>query len=187
LNQKDIIQKCKQNDYATQIEVYNQYKNLLYNSCYRILKNREDAEDLVQDAFIKGFEKIYQVSDDMNLAAWFRRIAINLCFDEIRKKKHIFSMDDSKQIEAETEELEFENAETISIDFIKECISKLKEKYRVIVVLYMIEDYTHKENAQILQLNESTVRNQYVRGKNQLISMLQKQQKNEFKRTHSAT
>ncbi|WP_347174503.1 RNA polymerase sigma factor [Polaribacter uvawellassae] len=187
MNQKDIIQKCKQNDYAAQIEVYNEYKNLLYNSCYRILKSKEDAEDLVQDAFIKGFEKIHQVHNDVNLAAWFRRIAINLCFDKIRKEKNIFSLDDSKEIATETVEIEFENAEEISIDFIKECISKLKEKYRVIVVLYMIEEYNHREISEILKINESTVRNQYARGKNQLITMLQKHQNNEFKRTHTAT
>jgi len=160
---------------------------MLYNSCYRILKNREDAEDLVQDAFIKGFQKINQVKDDVNLAAWFRRIAINLCFDKIRKEKHLFSMEDYKEIEAESEEMEFENAEEVSIDFIKECIDKLKDKYRVIVVLYMIEEYNHREISEILQINESTVRNQYARGKNQLITLLQKHTKNEFKRTHSAT
>jgi RNA polymerase sigma-70 factor (ECF subfamily) len=163
------------------------YKNLLYNSCFRILKSREDAEDIVQDAFIKGFQKIIQVKDDVNLAAWFRRIAINLCFDKIRKEKQIFSIEDSKEIQVETEEVDFDSTEEISIDFIKECINKLKEKYRVIVVLYMIEDYNHREISEILQINESTVRNQYARGKNQLIVMLQKHKKNEFKRTHSAT
>jgi RNA polymerase sigma-70 factor (ECF subfamily) len=163
------------------------YKNLLYNSCFRILKSREDAEDIVQDAFIKGFQKIIQVKDDVNLAAWFRRIAINLCFDKIRKEKQIFSIEDSKEIQVETEEVDFDSTEEISIDFIKECINKLKEKYRVIVVLYMIEDYNHREISEILQINESTVRNQYARGKNQLIAMLQKHKKNEFKRTHSAT
>lgn len=187
MNQKDIIQKCKQNDYTAQIEVYNTYKNLLYNSCFRILKSREDAEDLVQDAFIKGFEKIHQVHNDVNIAAWFRRIAINLCFDKIRKEKNIFSIEDSKEIESELEEFEFENTEEISIDYIKECINKLKEKYRVIVVLYMIEEYNHREISEILQINESTVRNQYARGKNQLITLLQKHTKNEFKRTHRAT
>ena len=185
MNQKEIIQQCKQNAYSAQIEVYNSYKNLLYNSCFRILKNKEDAEDIVQDAFIKGFQKVNQVNDDVNLAAWFRRIAINLCFDKIRKEKNVFLLDDSREIEAETEELDIDNAEEFSVDFIKECINKLKEKYRVIVVLYMIEEYNHREISELLQLNESTVRNQYARGKNQLITMLKKHNKNEFKRTHT--
>ena len=187
MNQKEIIQKCKRNDYSAQIEVYNTYKNLLYNSCFRILQRREDAEDIVQDAFIKGFQKIDQVKVDVNLAAWFRRIAINLCFDKIRKEKNIFLLDDSKEIEAETTELDVDNAEEFSVDFIKESINKLKEKYRIILVLYLIEDYNHREISEILKINESTVRNQYVRGKSQLVEMLEKHKNNEFKRTHTAT
>jgi RNA polymerase sigma factor (sigma-70 family) len=78
LNQKEIIQQCKENKYSAQLEVYNSYKNMLYSSCVRILKSREDAEDIVHDAFIKGFQKIHQVSDEVNLGAWFRRIAVNI-------------------------------------------------------------------------------------------------------------
>ncbi len=191
LNQKEVIQKCKQNDYSAQIEVYNSYKNLLYNSCFKILQRREDAEDMVQDAFIKGFQKVGQVKDDVNLAAWFRRIAINLCFDKLRKDKNIFLLDDSKEIEAEFIETEFDEAEEFSVDIIKECINKLKEKYRVILVLYLIEDYNHREISEILKINESTVRNQYARGKGQLIELFKniqimnlkehiQQHKNEF-------
>ena len=187
LNQKEIIQKCKENNYSAQIEVYNSYKDLLYNSCIRILQQREDAEDLVQDAFIKGFQKIDQVKDDVNLAAWFRRIAINLCFDKLRKEKNIFFTKDVNEVEALTEEIDFNDAEQFSVDFIKECINSLKEKYRVILVLYLIEDYNHREISEILKLNESTVRNQYARGKNQLVMLLQKHTNNEFKRAHSAS
>lgn len=142
---------------------------------------------MVQDAFIKGFQKVGQVDDDVNLVAWFRRIAINLCFDKIRKEKNVFSIEDLKEIESKIEEIEFDKAEEVSIAIIKECINKLKEKYRVIVVLYLIEDYNHREISEILELNESTVRNQYARGKNQLIEMLEKYKNNEFKRTHTAT
>ena len=179
LDQKEIIQQCKQNNYMAQIEVYNLYKNLLYNSCNRIVKSKEDAEDLVHDAFIKGFKKIHQVSDDMNLAAWFRRIAINLCFDKLRKEKNFFLVDDSKELEAQTDDLEFEDDEEFSIELIKECIKELKEKYRVILVLYLIEDYNHREISELLNINESTIRNQYARGKSQLLILLR--EKKSFK------
>lgn len=187
MNQKEIIQQCKKNDYAAQLEVYNLYKNMLYNSCYRILKNKEDAEDCMHDAFIKGFQKIQQVADDMHIGAWLRRIAINTSLDKIRKEKNTFWAEETKEIEAEVEEIEIKEAEEISIDFIKECINQLKEKYRIILILYLIENYNHREIAALLNLNESTVRNQYARGKSQLAAVLKNYRENEFKRAHSAT
>lgn len=160
---------------------------MLYSSCYRILKNKEDAQDIVHDAFIKGFKKINQVDDDINIGAWFRRIAINTALDKIRKEKNILLLEESKELEDQVEEIDFDEAENISIDFIKECIHKLKDKYSVILVLYLIEDYNHREIAKQLNLKESTVRNQYVRGKSLLLKMIHNNKDNEFKRTYSAT
>jgi RNA polymerase sigma-70 factor (ECF subfamily) len=187
LNQKEVIRKCKENDYSAQVELYNAYKNMLYNSCFRILKNREDAEDMVHDAFIKGFKKINQVADDVNIGAWLRRIAINTALDKIRKEKNTFLLEDSEEIDGEIEEIDFDDTEGMSTNFIKECIHKLKDKYSVILVLYLIEDYNHREIATQLNLKESTVRNQYARGKSQLLLMLQNNKENEFKRTFTAT
>lgn len=160
---------------------------MLYSSCFRILKNREDAEDMVHDAFIKGFKKIHQVADDINIGAWFRRIAINTALDKIRKEKNTFLLEESKEIDAQVEEVDFDETEEMSIDFIKECIHKLNDKYSVILVLYLIEDYNHREIAKQLNLKESTVRNQYARGKNQLLQMIQNNTNHEFKRTFTAT
>jgi len=187
LNQTEVIRKCKENDYSAQVEVYSAYKNMLYNSCYRILKNREDAEDIVHDAFIKGFKKIDQVADDINIGAWFRRIAINTALDKIRKEKNTFLLEDSREIDTQVEDDDFDEAEGVSIDFIKECIHSLKDKYSVILVLYLIEDYNHREIAKQLNLKESTVRNQYARGKSQLLQMIQNNKDHEFKRTFTAT
>ena len=187
LNHKEVIQKCKENDYSAQVMVYNAYKNMLYNSCYRILKNREDTEDSVHDAFIKGFKKIDQVADDVNVGAWFRRIAINTALDKVRKGKNTFLLEESKEIDAQIEEVNFDEAEKVSVDFIKECIHNLKDKYSIILVLYLIEDYNHREIAQQLNLKESTVRNQFVRGKKQLIEMINNKKSHELKRTFTTS
>ena len=147
---------------------------MLYSSCIRILKRREDAEDIVQDAFIKGFQKIDQVHDEINLGAWFRKIAINASLDKIRKEKTTIWVEESQEVEAASEETDFDDAPEVSVDFIKKCIHDLKEKYRIILSLYLIEDYNHREIADLLQLKESTVRNQYIRGKGQLLKMIRK-------------
>lgn len=171
LNTTELIKHCKQNNYKAQLEVYNLFKNLLFNVSFRILKQREEAEDIVQEAFIHGFKKIDQLQDDGNIGAWFRRIAVNKSLDKIRKEKNITWLDQQVEVSVEEEET-LENSLNISVDFVKKCINQLKEKYRLVVTLYMIEDYSHKEIAEILQVNESTIRNQYKRGKDKLLTLL---------------
>ena len=176
MNTKNIIQKCKENNYSAQLEVYNAYKNMMFGCAIRILKSREEAEDIVQDCFIKGFEKIHQLKDDANLGAWLKRIVVNKSLDVVRNKNKNVWLDETYILETESEPIEDTIEPSISIDFIKDCINKLKEKYRIILVLYMIEDYNHREIGELLDIKESTVRNQYKRGKDQLLEMIKQRE-----------
>lgn len=160
---------------------------MMYNVSYRIVRNREDAEDIIQESFIKGFEKINQIKEELSLGAWLKRIVVNASLDNVRKRKNERWVDEMQISDEETEELEFDDCSTLSVEFIKNCINELKEKYRIILVLYMIEDYNHREISELLGLKESTVRNQYRRGKNLLIEMLQKKKNHEFKRVHTGS
>lgn len=172
LKDLELIQACKRNDYNAQMQVYNLCKKQLYNACWRIFKNRQDAEDAVHDTFIKGFKKIHQLRDDAQLIGWFKRIAINHSLDIIRKRKNIWT-EDVELVDMEEEE-EFDEVDEISIATIKESIAQLSEKYSIILTLYLIEDYNHREISEMLQLKESTVRNQFRRGKAKLLGHLQK-------------
>lgn len=187
MNQIELIQKCKENNYSAQLEVYNRYKDMLFSSCVRILKSREDAEDIVQDAFIKGFQKIDQVKEGVSLGAWLRRIAVNASLDMVRKQKRTIWTEESNVLETTAEEEDVENVEEISVAFIKECINQLKDKYRIILTLYMIEDYNHREIGEQLNIKESTIRNQYRRGKSQLMTLLKNNKNHEVKRIHTGT
>lgn len=148
----------------------------MFGSAIRILKSRVEAEDIVQDCFIKAFQKIHQINNDANLGAWLKRIVVNKSLDVVRNKNKQIWLDDTHLLDTEIVAVEEELEPTISVDFIKECINKLKEKYRIILVLYLIEDYNHREIGEMLQIKESTVRNQYKRGKDQLLKMLKKQE-----------
>lgn len=170
MNTKQLIQKCKDNDYTAQLAVYNAYKNMMFGAAVRILKRKEEAEDVVQDCFIKGFQRIHQLKEDANLGAWLKRIVVNKSLDIVRNNNKIKYSDDPIVIEDKVEEEHIEP--TISVDFVKECINQLKEKYRLVLVLYMIEDYNHREIGELLQIKESTVRNQYKRGKEQLLQLI---------------
>ncbi len=170
MKDKELIQQCKKNKHSAQIQAYNLYKNSVYNASWRIFRNRQDAEDALQDAFIKGFQKIHQLNENANLGAWLKRIVINHSLDIIRKRTQIW-VDDVINVNTEVEE-PFSEDNTISIDFIKKCIDSLANKYRIILILYLVEDYTHREISDQLNLKESTVRNQYRRGKVQLLQII---------------
>lgn len=157
----------------------------MFGSAVRILKSREEAEDIVQDSFVKGFQKIHQLKEDANLGAWLKRIVINNSLDVVKYKKKIVWVDETLILETEKSEITDEVKNDVSIDFIKECINNLKEKYRIILVLYMIEDYSHREISEMLKIKESTIRNQYKRGKDQLLEMI-KRRKNETERIYTA-
>ncbi len=160
---------------------------MMYSVSVRIVKNRQDAEDIVQESFIKGFKKISQIKEEVSLGAWLKRIVINASLDLVRKRKNQYWLEENEIPEEEVDESEMDSYLNISIEKIKECIHNLKEKYRIILVLYMIEDYNHREIGSMLNLKESTVRNQYRRGKNHLIEMLRKTHKDEFKGIHTGS
>lgn len=187
MKEEELIKKCKNNDYAAQMQIYNMHKKQVYNASWRILKNIQDAEDVLQDSFIKGFEKINQVKNDSNIGAWFKRIAINHSLDVLRKRNKYW-MDDVTELEIEEEQEESMQFESrfATAELIKKCINGLDEKYRIILTLYLIENYNHREISEQLKIKESTVRNQYARGKKKLLSILQKNKEHEFKTLYTA-
>ncbi len=154
------------------MQVYLMYKDMLYNVSLRIIKNKHDAQDTVHDAFIKAFQNISKLEDDLNLGAWLKRIVINCSLDFLRKKKKLGWLQYSVEIQDNEEEADDFEDMTLKVEDVKKAIEGLKDKYRIIIVLYLIEDYTHKEIAEQLGLNESTVRNQYRRGKHLLKQQL---------------
>jgi RNA polymerase sigma-70 factor (ECF subfamily) len=148
------------------------HKDMLYNASYRILKNSEDAQDTVHDAFIKAFKGISKVDDDLNLGAWLRRIVVNTSLDFLKKHKRMVKWDVSIDIPDDDDETEALEEVTLKVEEVKRAINGLSDSYRITVVLYLIENYTHREIAKELGLKESTVRNQYRRAKLQLKKQL---------------
>lgn len=177
LEHLDLIKACKKNDYKAQMQLYKLYRDTLYNTSLRILKNEHDAKDAVHDSFIKGFQRIAQISDDGNIKAWLKRITVNRSLDILKERKTIRWLENSEAFEAEENEKEMGEEQYPPIAEVKKAIENLKDKYRIIIVLYLIEGYPHKEIAQLLGLNESTVRNQYRRGKQFLRAALEPKMK----------
>jgi len=171
---EQTIAACKKHDVKAQRAFYNLFYKTVYNTCYRILSNTMDAEDAMQETFIKAFSKIQSISDAPP-EAWLKRIAINSSLD-ILKSKH--------PEQEETDEIRYianeipPDEETIiwKVEQIKTAMEKLPEKCRIILSLYLMEGYDHEEIATILQLNEATSRSQYSRAKQKLIEIIKQTQ-----------
>lgn len=172
--QVDIIEKCKQNNRKAQLQLYNQYCNGMYIVAKRFLKDEADAEDVVQDAFIKAFTKLHQYQAEVTFGAWLKRIVINKSIDFLKsKKQHLVDLED---VHLKVVDTPFDDKwlvdDIITLDDVKIAINNLPDKYRYVLMLYLIEGYDHQEISEILNISEVASRTQLSRGKLKLKKLL---------------
>ncbi|MFT4660484.1 MAG: RNA polymerase sigma factor (sigma-70 family) [Patiriisocius sp.] len=161
----NLLIKCREGNRLAQMELYRQLSKSVYNTCLRILRDKESAEDMMQETFIKVFKGLEKFEGRSMLMTWVKRIAINLCLNEVKKNKLDYvEAQEWNVIEEEDEEYE----PAYDIKKVKEFINELPEGYRVILTLYLIEGYKHDEIAKILKISVGTSRSQYMRGKKKL-------------------
>lgn len=176
--QIDIVEKCKQNDRKAQMQLYNQYCNGMYSVAKRFVKHDAEAEDVVQDAFIKAFTKLHQYNAEVTFGAWLKRIVVNTSIDALKsKKQRLVELDDVhlKVVDTDNDDKWLAD-DTVSIQDIKEAINQLSDKYKYVVMLYLIEGYDHQEISEILKISEVASRTQLYRGKLQLQKLLKQTQ-----------
>jgi RNA polymerase sigma-70 factor (ECF subfamily) len=166
-----LIEECKKGNSNAQFKLYNQYSKAMYNLAYRILNNHEDAEDLLQEAFVECFRNIDTFRFESTFGAWLKKIVVNRSINHLRKKKIDLTLCENlpEKVYEEEEETVFDTSK------IFRGIEMLPDGYRVILTLYLLEGYDHSEIAQILGITESTSKSQYSRAKEKLRNMLLKQ------------
>jgi RNA polymerase sigma-70 factor (ECF subfamily) len=170
----DIIEQCKQNNRKAQLQLYNQYCDGMYIVAKRFLKDAADAEDVVQEAFIKAFLKLHQYKAEVTFGAWLKRIVVNKCIDFLKsKKQHLVALDSVSLKVVDTEDdSKWLVDDTITISDVKTAINALPDRYRYVVMLYLIEGYDHQEISEILDITEVASRTQLSRGKVKLQKQL---------------
>ena len=169
--QVDLVERCRNNDRKAQLKLYNQYCEGMYCVAARFLNNSDDAEDVLQEAFIKAFQKIHQFSGEVTFGAWLKRIVINTCIDHLKSKKMQFVELQEYQMQV-VEDENWSVSESVSIDEVKRVMEQLPEKYRYVVKLYLVEGYDHTEISQILNLSPTASRTRLLRGKGLLKKLL---------------
>lgn len=166
-----LINRCKQNDKNAQMQVYNSYYKAMYNSAYRILKNEFEAEDIMQEAFLTAFTKLNTFKGEVTFGAWLKKIVINKSLTQLKKNKRY---DEVKMevIPNNEEEETVINYNSIDIKHVLNCLLLLKENYRVVLTLNLIEGYDYEEIAQILNYTNENVRTTISRAKKKLKQVL---------------
>ena len=156
---------------AAQEALYNRFSPRMLGVCYRFAKNREDAEDMLQEGFIKVFTQLHQYRGEGALEGWIRRIIVHTCINVLKKNKKF--ADSVDIIHAHSIYVREDMIPSImQAKQVVECIRILPIGYRTVLNLYAIEGYSHKEIAAILEIEESTSRSQYTRAKAMLEDIL---------------
>jgi RNA polymerase sigma factor (sigma-70 family) len=166
-----LLQGCLHKDAVAQQEFYSRYSPKMLSVCYRFAKNREDAEDMLQEGFIRIFSQIHQFQHKGALEGWIRKIIVHTCINMLKKNKKF-----NENVDIQHAQHLFVREEAvpaiIQAKQVIECIRMLPVGYRTVLNLFAIEGYNHKEIAEMLDIEESTSRSQYTRAKSMLEDIL---------------
>jgi RNA polymerase sigma-70 factor (ECF subfamily) len=177
--QKNLIEACIRGDERQKYRLYQLYAKAMFNVCYRMMNNREEAEDMLQEAFTQAFQKLETYRFESAFGAWLKRIVINTCINAKNKRKvDLQLMDEMKQLESAEEEDISEEQIQFTVNGITKAMEKLPEGGRMIFSLYLFEGYDHAEISQILNITESTSKSQFMRAKRRVIEILNEQKIN---------
>lgn len=158
------VEQCRANDRKAQMQLYRQYCGGMFAVAMRFVGNAQDAEDVVQESFIKAFVRLDQYRGEVSFGAWLKRIVVNGSIDHLKSKHHgTESLDETDMVHID--QGDWEEDRDISLDRVGNAIGELPGKYRYVVQLFLVEGYDHGEISQILEISESASRTRLLRGK----------------------
>jgi RNA polymerase sigma factor (sigma-70 family) len=166
VTENEIIQGCLREDRRCQREVFNRYAGKMMTVCLRYTHHRMEAEDVLQDAFIKVFDNIHKFEGKGSFEGWIRRIVVNTALKNTMRhgfQKELFGVENV--IEMSEDPSVFSK---MTEDELLKIISQLPDGYRTVFNLFVIEDYSHREIGEALGIEESTSRSQLVKARNML-------------------
>ena len=168
LNQ--LIEKCKINDTKAQGELYKLFSSKLFSTCLKYSRNYAEAEDNLQDAFLTIFNKIGQYKHKGSFEGWLKRIAVNTVLQRYRNEKvfDIVNENTAEEVDIEIDE------DDISIDYLLGIIQELPDRYRLVFNMYVLDGYSHKEIAEMLEINIGTSKSNLARARQILKQTIEK-------------
>ena len=165
-----LINECLKDNRIAQEQLYKRFASRMLGVCFRYARSRDEAEDLLQDGFVKVFLHLKKFKGEGSLEGWVRRIMVNTAINYLKKNRIFFE-------KVEDHEVELENYGSLNNDMdsreIMQEIQKLPSGYKAVFNLFAIEGYSHKEIGEILNIAESTSRSQFTRARFALIKQLE--------------
>jgi len=158
---EQLIEQCKKNDVKAQGQIYKLFASKLFSICLKYSGNYAEAEDNLQDAFVTIFNKISQFNNTGSFEGWMKRITVNTALQRYRSVG-VFDLVNEHQIEDESIEID---EDTISIDFLLKIIQELPNRYRMVFNLYVLDDYSHKDIAEMLNISTGTSKSNLARAR----------------------
>lgn len=171
MGEEELIRACKQEDREAQGLLYERYANKMFAVCMRYSNSREEAEDVLQDAFMKIFDKISYFRGEGSFEGWMRRIMVNTALRS--KDKRSLKFEPGNLDDAPEQSVDAGVIGKMNVKEIMNLIGKMPEGYRLVFNLNAVEGYNHKEIGEILGINESTSRSQFARARKYLMGLMQ--------------
>ncbi|MBN2524286.1 MAG: sigma-70 family RNA polymerase sigma factor [Bacteroidales bacterium] len=172
----DLVKACKKNDRKAQFRLYELYSKAMFNTSLRIVKDRQIAEDIMQESFLSAYNSITDFREEVPFGVWLKKIIINKSLDHLRKNRPIFEELKEETLpgieQGDRKESQIDNEKLIRS--IKTALLELPDGYRIILSLSLFEGYDHEEIGQILNITTSTSRSQLTRAKKRLKEKLNK-------------
>ena len=173
MSEAQLLQGCLNGDRQSQKALYEQYKVQMYRLCLRYSNGRSDAEDVLQDGFIKVFSDLHQYSGKGALGGWIRKVMVNTALQHIRKNKRIPNMIEVDQI-IDLREASEQIYSRMGAKDLTKMIQELPPGYKMIFNLYVVDGYTHQEIADQLNISINTSKSQLSKAKATLRKKLEK-------------
>lgn len=170
-----LLQSCLEGKPSAQLEIYNRYYKSMYNISFRIVKESDEAEDVMQESFLRAFSKLHTFQGEVAFGAWLKRIVINNSIQHYRKKQRknevpledvMYKVEDNGGC---VPNHAFANLEAQKV---METMGRLKDNYRVSLTLHLIEGYDYEEISQIMDISYANCRTTVSRAKESLRKLL---------------
>ncbi|MEM6515294.1 MAG: RNA polymerase sigma factor [Bacteroidota bacterium] len=158
---EQLIKQCKKNDTQAQSQIYKLFASKLYSVCLKYSRNYVEAEDNLQDAFITIFKKMSQYKNKGSFEGWMKRVTVNTVLQKYRSPG-VFDIVNEEQIEDVSVEIE---EDSISIDYLLKIVQELPDRYRLVFNLYAMDDYSHKQIAEMLDISTGTSKSNLARAR----------------------